>query len=113
MNRSMFSLFFPALVVVAALVPSIAFSQPPGGGGPGGFGGPFGGGGGGLVGLVMREDVQQEIQLVDEQLDKVTQVAEDARTKMREEMRGMFEELRDLSGVSRVTSLKAEDESEL
>jgi len=78
------------------LAPSLVFAQPPGGGGPGGFGGPFGGGGG-LLGLVMRDEVQQEIQLVDEQRDKVMKVAEESR----EEMRGMFEEMRDLSDEER------------
>lgn len=100
MNRSTFSRLCGALVFAASLTPSLVFAQPPGGGGPGGFGGPFGGGGG-LIGLLMRDEVQQEIQLVDEQRDKVMKVAEESRDKMRQEMRGMFEEMRDLSDEER------------
>jgi Spy/CpxP family protein refolding chaperone len=79
-------------------VPTLVFAQPPGGGrgGPGFF---FGGGG--LTALVGREDVQQEIQLVDEQRDKVMDIADQAREEMRDEMRGMFEEMRDLSDEER------------
>src|SRR5688500_16379855 len=96
MNRSMFLQFCRLFVAVAALGTLFAFAQPPDRGGPGGFGGAFGGGGG-LVGLVMREDVQQEIQLVDEQLDKVTEIGQDSFETMREEIRGVWEETRDLS----------------
>jgi Spy/CpxP family protein refolding chaperone len=104
MNRSTFSQLCGALVIAAILAPSLVYSQPPGDGGqrggPGGFSGPFGGGGG-LLGLVMRDEVQQEIQLVDEQRDKVMKVAEESREKMRAEMRDMFEQMRDLSDEER------------
>jgi hypothetical protein len=95
MNRSMFLQLCRSLILAATVGPAVGLSQPPGGGGPGGFGGFFGGGG--LVGLAMREDVQQEIQLVDEQLDKVREVAEEAGG----EIRGMFEGFRDLSDDER------------
>jgi Spy/CpxP family protein refolding chaperone len=103
MNRSTFSRLCGALVFAASLAPLLVFAQPPGDGGrggTGGFGGPFGGGGG-LIGLLMRDEVQQEIQLVDEQRDKVMKAAEESRDKMRQEMRGMFEEMRDLSDEER------------
>jgi Spy/CpxP family protein refolding chaperone len=118
MNRSTISQLCRALIVAVGFVPTIALAQPPGGGGPGGFGGPFGGGG--LDGLVMREDVQQEIQLVDEQLDKVTEVAEEAREKMFNELGGLREELSGLSEDerrerfrSKMAELNAEVESKL
>ncbi len=94
MIHSTFSQFCRALAITAA-ISCAAYAQPPGGGGFGGFGG------GGLVGLVSREEVQQEIQLVDEQRDKVMEISEAARDKMRDEMRSMFSEMRDLSGEER------------
>lgn len=99
MKRSTFSRLCLATVISAGLAPSVGLAQPPGGRGPGGFDGPFGGGG--LIGLAMREEVQQEIQLVDEQLDKVQAVAQEARDKMRAEMRTMFDQMRDLSDEER------------
>lgn len=87
-----------------------AFAQPPQGGpprgpgGPGGFGGRggFGGpGGDGILGVLQREEVQQELQLVDEQRDKVRDVVESAREQMREEMRELFSQMRDLSDEER------------
>ena len=48
--------------------------------GPGGPGGPFGSGGG-VVGLVTRDEVQQELQLVDEQRDKIQLIQEENRQK--------------------------------
>jgi len=84
------------LFVVAALAPGIAIAQPRAGGERGGFGGPLGGGGG-LIGLIMREDIQQEIQLVDEQMDKVREVADGVR----DEIRGMFDGFRDLNEEER------------
>jgi Spy/CpxP family protein refolding chaperone len=104
MNRSFrlgTLLFATATMLVAA-----AFSQaqqpgpPPGGfGGPGGPGGFFGGGG--ILGLAARDEVQQELQLVDEQKDKVRAIADDARNRARDEMRGIFEQLRDLNDEER------------
>src|SRR5215218_10330086 len=61
---------------------------PPGPGGPGGPGGFFGGGG--MLGLIARDEVQQELQLVDEQKDKVRGIAEEMRNKAREQMRDVF-----------------------
>lgn len=86
----------------AALTPCLLYAQP--GGGPGGSGGPsgFGGrGGGGLLSLVTREEVQQELQLVDEQQDKVMAVADKMRIRMRDEMRDLFGQMRDLSDEER------------
>jgi Spy/CpxP family protein refolding chaperone len=99
------SLRYAAILAVCAAVlsPSLAFAQRGGGGfrggGPGGFGGPFGGGG--LMGLVMRGEVQQELQLVDEQQEKVNAVTEEMRDTMRDEMRDIFSQMRDLSDEER------------
>ena len=49
----------------------------------------------------MRDEVQQELQLVDEQKEKVRGIADGMRTKVRDEMRGMFEQMRDLSDEER------------
>ena len=94
---------FCALATIAVMFVALpSFSQPPGqppGGGPGGPpGGPFGGG---LLNLATRDEVQQELQLVDEQKDKVKSIADGMREKVREDMRGMFEQMRDLSDEER------------
>jgi Spy/CpxP family protein refolding chaperone len=96
---------FLQLVAVVACSWSVSVAQPPGPpqgggpGGPGGFGGPFGGNG--LLGLAMRDEVQQELQLVDEQQDKVRALSDDMRSKVRDEMGGMFQQLRDVSDEER------------
>ncbi len=99
MTRSSLLRIVGALMVVAFVSPCFVWAQPPGGFG-GGPGGP-GPGGGGLLGIITREDVQQEIQLVDEQRNKVMDVVDEARDEMRNEMRSMFEEMRDLSEEER------------
>jgi Spy/CpxP family protein refolding chaperone len=93
--------FSMLLTAAAMLFTSVSLAQPtpPPGGGFGGPGGPFGGGG--LLGLATRDDVQQELQLVDEQKDKVRAISDDMQTKTREEMRGLFDQLRDLSAEER------------
>jgi Spy/CpxP family protein refolding chaperone len=86
-------------VIAAAVCSTVVHAQPPGGpGGPGG--GPFGGGGG-LLGLAARDDVQQELQLVDEQKEKVRALTDDMRTKVREEMGSMFQGLQGASDEDR------------
>src|SRR5262245_58558755 len=76
---------------------------PCGPGGPGGGfigGGGFFGGGGGMLSLAMRDEVQQELQLVDEQKDKVKSIADGMGTKIREQFdqsRDTFRGLRDMS----------------
>ncbi len=95
------------LAAAAMLLTSLSYAQHPGPppgrgpGGPGGFGGPGGPFGGGLLGLAMRDDVQQELQLVDEQKDKVRGIADDMRNKVRDELRGIFEQMRDLNDEER------------
>lgn len=95
------------LAAAAMLLTLLSYAQPPGPppgrgpGGPGGFGGPGGPFGGGLLGLAMRDDVQQELQLVDEQKDKVRGIADDMRNKVRDELRGIFEQMRDLNDEER------------
>jgi Spy/CpxP family protein refolding chaperone len=108
MKRSAFVCSFGVVALAALAFASQVVAQPPQGGPPGpppgGFGGPGGPGGfggGGILGLAMREEVQQELQLVDEQKDKVRDVVDGARDKMREEFRGVFEQMRDLSDEER------------
>lgn len=98
MNRSLKLQVSGLVVGLSALIPVAVNAQPPGGRPE--FGGPFGGGGG-LLGLIMRDEVQQEIQLVDEQRDKVMDIVEESRDEMRNEMRGLFEEMRNLSEEER------------
>lgn len=76
-----------AVFAVAGLASSPVLAQR---GGPGGFG--FGGGGG-AIGLLENEDVRKELEIVDEQVDKLTEL----RDKLREEMRSQFQGFRDLS----------------
>ncbi|HEX4412548.1 MAG TPA: hypothetical protein VH107_02900 [Lacipirellulaceae bacterium] len=92
-----------AFAVVTVVFCSSGFAQPPGPppGGFGGPGGPGGFGGGGLLGLAMRDEVQQELQLVDEQKDKVHALSDDMRTKVREEMGSMFQGLQGASDEDR------------
>jgi Spy/CpxP family protein refolding chaperone len=72
---------------------------PPGRGGPGGPGGFFGGGG--ILGLAMRPEVQQELQLVDEQKDKIQGITDDMRNKVRDQMRDVFSQMQNLSPEER------------
>jgi Spy/CpxP family protein refolding chaperone len=102
MKRFMVCSVRAALACGMVLVPTILIAQPGGGGfrgGPGGPGGFFGGGG--TLGLVMRPEVQDELQLVDEQRDKVMDVVEESRDQMRDEMREMFSGFGDLSEEER------------
>src|SRR4051812_34791137 len=69
---------------------------PPGPGGPGGF---FGGGG--MIGLIGRDEVQQELQLVDEQKDKVRGITDEMRNKVRDQMRDVFGQMQNLSDDER------------
>lgn len=87
---------------VGLLPATVAIAQPGGGGfrgGPGGPGGLFGGGG--VLGLVTRDEVQEELQLVDEQREKVEAVVDESRDQIRDEMRDMFSNFRDLSEEER------------
>lgn len=72
---------------VAVLAATPAWAQP-GGGGRGGavFGGGFGGGD--LAGLLRREDVQKELELLDDQIEQLQKLAEGQREKMREAFQG-------------------------
>lgn len=90
-------------VAVFATHPSQLLAQPGGPPrGPGGFGGPGGFfGGGGMLALIQREDVQQEIQLIDEQRDKLEDVVADARQRIGDEMRDAFAGMQDLSNEER------------
>jgi Spy/CpxP family protein refolding chaperone len=69
--------------------------------GPGGFGGPGFFGGGGMASLVVRDEVQQELQLVDEQKDKVRTITDEARNKLRDQLRTMFTQTGNLSDEER------------
>lgn len=74
--------------------PGLIFAQ--GGGFRGGFGG-----GGGVLGLLYRDDVRQDLQLVDEQQEKVDVLADEIRTELQDEMREMFRGMQDLSDEER------------
>lgn len=87
-----FSRLAPAAAMVFALA-TAATAQPPGGGpggfgGRGGFGGP--GGGGGLGMLLRSEEVRTELELQDDQVEKLQSIEEEMRDKIREEMGGRF-----------------------
>lgn len=85
-----------AVVCIVSVCVTTAVAQP-GGRGRGGRGGPggfFGGGfgGGGLSGVLMREDVRKELELVDDQVAELQKLAESRRGRMGE----MFSGLRDI-----------------
>jgi Spy/CpxP family protein refolding chaperone len=95
-----------ALALSAGVMADSAFGQPGGRGGRGGRGGfgggGFGGGGGGATGLLQDENVRKELDLVDEQVSKLRDIA----TKMQEDMQAQFQgfdfgSLRDLSEEER------------
>ncbi len=82
-------------VAVICLSSAAAMAQPGGGRGGrtgGGFGGGgFGGfGGGGVLDIAMREDVQEHLELLPDQVDDLKKLAEAERESQRERMRGLF-----------------------
>ena len=54
-----------------------------------------------MIGLVARDEVQQELQLVDEQKDKVRGIADEMRNKVRDQMRDAFSQAQNLSDDER------------
>lgn len=80
-----------AVVGLATLTPALLLAQP-------GGGGPFGGGG--VLALVYRDEVQQELQLVDEQRDDVLAIADDARAQIGDEMREIFSQMGDFRNMT-------------
>lgn len=91
--------FFRASIAVLVLsvisIGSTAWAQPDGGR-RGGFV-PFGGGGGGNLGMLMRDDVRKELEIVDDQVEKLQALS----SSMRDQMREMFSGFRDLSDDER------------
>jgi Spy/CpxP family protein refolding chaperone len=80
----------PAAAMVLALT-TAATAQPPGGGfggGRGGFGGPGGGPGGGMGMLLRSDEVRAELELLDDQVEKLQAIEEEMRDKIRQEMGG-------------------------
>lgn len=91
-----------AVAVIVAASATAAFAQPGGGfGGPGGgFGGGFGGGGGGGLDLLRDENVRKDLELVDEQVEKLTEIQGRMREVMGDFFRNNapdFRNMRDLS----------------
>lgn len=87
------------VATLVALLSSGAMAQRGRGGqgGPGGFGGPGGGFGGGRLGTVLRDDVMRDLEIIPDQEDKLRDLQDEMRDKMREQ----FEGLRDLSDDER------------
>jgi Spy/CpxP family protein refolding chaperone len=88
-----------AVATLVAMLSADAFAQPGGRGGRGGgggFGGP-GGFGGGRLGMLGRDDVKRDLEIVPDQEDKLRDLQEEMRDRMREQ----FEGLRDLSDEER------------
>jgi Spy/CpxP family protein refolding chaperone len=94
MNIDRHFLRIASLIGLAILsTPGVVFAQ--GGGFRGGFGG------GGVLGLLYRDDVRQDLQLVDEQQENVDALAEEIRADIQDEMRDMFRQMQDLSDDER------------
>jgi len=90
--------FLAALVCAAAVVFATSSAMAQGPGGRGGFGGGFGGpGGGDLFGLLNNESVQKELEIVPSQMEDVR----DIQQEMRENMRDMFQGMRNASEEER------------
>lgn len=95
-----------AALAVLAMCADSAFAQP-GRGGRGGRGGGFGGGfggagGGGTTGLLQDESVRKELDLVDEQITKLTDLATRLREDIQAQLQGVdFGSFRDLSEEER------------
>lgn len=80
-----------AAIIVASVFSLTVQAQQPGGFGRGGPGGGFGGPGGGFGGpfaMLQREDVQQELELLEEQKTQVKAAVEKSRERMGELFRG-------------------------
>lgn len=71
--------------VALCMLPSLASAQPGRGGGGGGFGGGFGGGGD--IMLLNDENVQKDLEILDDQKEKLASL----RDKIGEEMRSLFQ----------------------
>jgi hypothetical protein len=102
------SLFLIAALAVIAVCADSALAQPGGRGGRGGrggFGGGFGGpggGGGGVAQLLQDESVRKELDLVDEQVSKLTDIAAKLREDVQASFQGIdFGSFRDLSDEER------------
>lgn len=93
--------------VFALLLTTVILAQPPGGPGagpgargPGGFG--FGGFGGGSVDLLLREDVQRELELLPSQVAELREAVEG----MRGELRDLFAQVQDVPREQRAQRLR-------
>ena len=94
MKRSLKHLGFVCFgLLLTGLLAGPAAAQQQGGERPRGFGGGFGGGGGFDMMLLGNEKVQKELELVDDQISKITKLREDSQAEMRKN----FEGFRDLS----------------
>jgi Spy/CpxP family protein refolding chaperone len=81
-------------IVLAFSMGAVATAQPPGRGpggpgGPGGFGMMPGGGGSQMIRLLGLPEVQQELELVDDQKNKLKGVEDDLRQRAQKEMAGI------------------------
>ncbi len=92
------------LLSVSAVLGILCVSASSYGQGPGGRGGPPGGGrgfggpgGGGGLEVLMDENVRKELDIVDDQANKIRTISE----KMRDEMREMFSGMRDIPEADR------------
>jgi len=68
-------------------------------GGRGGFGGGFG-----VGGLLMSDEVRQEVNLSEEQQQELRAMGEETRNEMRERMRNMWQGFRDMSDEERAAA---------
>jgi len=93
MKRSLKHLSFVCFgLLLAGFLAAPASAQQQGGDRARGFGGGFGGGGFDMM-LLGNEKVQKELELVDDQISKITKLREDSQAEMRKN----FEGFRDLS----------------
>lgn len=116
------SLLIAALSLAAlAMIPAVGFAQGRGGRGPGGPGGPgggpggfgfggpggfggFGGRGGGETMLLLNDQVRSELELTDDQMERIRAASEKAREGL--DFREMFRDFRDLTEEQRTARME-------
>ena len=95
-----------AIVLGFLFASNVLFAQPPRTGfrgGPGGAGGLFGGGG--IANLLQTQEVQHELELNEDQLEKLRAMGDEVRNQIRDETQGEFQRLRDATDEERQASI--------
>ncbi|MEM6798165.1 MAG: hypothetical protein AAF589_01500 [Planctomycetota bacterium] len=93
-----------SIVAIASIVGSEAIAQPGGFGGRGGRGGP--GNPFGVAGLLMSDQVREEIELLDDQQAELDAMRDEMREELGDRMRSLFGGIRDLPQEERRAAME-------